>query len=89
MKYVNTSSETRRWTGIQRPDGRGLELEPGETVDLDQEVSDPFLQPVSPPRKGKKPDSEPDASPAADDTAGQADSTSDEAEPAGDAPKED
>lgn len=56
MKYVNTSSETRRWTGIQRPDGRGLELGPGETVELDCEVSDPFLAPVETKRKrGAKP----------------------------------
>jgi hypothetical protein len=87
MKYQNTSSETRRWTGIQRPDGRGLELEPGEVVELDCEVSDPFLAPVSPPRKGKKPDPAPE--PAPDDTAAPADSTSDEAEPDRDAPKED
>ena len=82
MKYQNTSSETRRWTGVQRRDGRGLELGPGETVDLDCEVSDPWLQPVSPPRKGKRPDPEPDLAPAAD-TAAQADSTSDEVKPSG------
>lgn len=65
MKYVNTSSEARRWLHVQRPDGRGLELEPGETVDLDQEVSDPFLQPVEPKRKRAKadPDPAPDDSP--------------------------
>ena len=66
MKYQNTSSETRRWTGVQRPDGRGLELGPGETVELDCEVSDPFLAPVDTRRKrgkadqGEQPDEQPD-----------------------------
>jgi hypothetical protein len=66
MKYVNTSSEARRWLHVQRPDGRGLELEPGEIVDLDQEVSDPFLTPVESKRKRAKvePDPTPHDSPA-------------------------
>ena len=46
-EFVNNGSERRVWTGIQREDGRTLELDPGETVELDLSARfrDPYLQP--------------------------------------------
>jgi hypothetical protein len=45
MKFVNSSAYTRTWTSLTK-DGRTLELQPGETVELDQDISDPWLVPV-------------------------------------------
>ena len=33
--YRNADYQTRVWPSLQRPDGRTLELEPGETVELE------------------------------------------------------
>ena len=46
QSYTNTSSDHRVWPGIRTPDGLTLELAPGESVDLDVEVTDPYLQPT-------------------------------------------
>lgn len=55
MKYANTDAETRRWLTLQHPDGHTLELAPGETVELKEEIDDPYLKPVK-PAKGKTPE---------------------------------
>jgi len=46
--YLNASDERRTWTRITRPDGRTLELAPGEEAELDlaEDFSDPFLRPA-------------------------------------------
>ena len=46
--YTNTSSSRRVWPRIQGPDGHTLELDPGESVDLDppEGFADPYLQPT-------------------------------------------
>ena len=46
MLYVNRDSQRRVWPALQGADGRTLELGPGETVELDQEVVDPHLVPA-------------------------------------------
>jgi hypothetical protein len=48
MRFKNHDSNTRMWLTLHREDGRTLELEPGETVDLDlpKDFSDPHLRPV-------------------------------------------
>ena len=38
--FKNSDVHARVWTHVQRPDGRTLELEPGEEVELD--LSDGF-----------------------------------------------
>ena len=46
-EFVNKGSERRVWPGIQREDGRTLELDPGESAELDlpPRFKDPYLQP--------------------------------------------
>jgi hypothetical protein len=45
-RYVNTDS-ARRHYGVTLPDGRGLSLDPGETVDLDVDPgATPHLEPA-------------------------------------------
>jgi hypothetical protein len=51
MKFVNASPYQRTWLFLSK-DGRTLVLNPGETVELDQEVDDPWLVPV--PTRSKK-----------------------------------
>ena len=55
FRYRNSDSHRRTWGRIQRPDGRTLELEADEAVDLEQEVDAAFLEPMVPvtraPRK--------------------------------------
>ena len=73
MLYRNTSALRRVWTHITAPSGT-LELDPGETVDLDGPVSDPHLTPAEPalvppaeaPKKdkGRKPAPDQEPSPA-------------------------
>lgn len=46
--YRNTDSETRIWPTLQRPDGRTLELAPGEEAEVGEEIAaDPWLAPVA------------------------------------------
>jgi hypothetical protein len=49
MEYENVDYQTRVWPSIRTADGRTLELGPGETADLpdDIDVDDPFLRPVT------------------------------------------
>lgn len=42
--FTNTDVHARVWPSIQRPDGRTLALEPGESADLDVEPDDPYLR---------------------------------------------
>lgn len=55
MRFKNFDSNTRTWLNLQREDGRTLELEPGETVDLDlpKDFSDPHLRPIVTKRESK------------------------------------
>lgn len=49
--YVNTSSQTRHWLGLTRPDSlRTLELAPGEEAELDlpDNFTDHHLKPTTP-----------------------------------------
>lgn len=46
MKHVNTDVHRRRWITLQGPDGRTLELDPGQVVDLPEPIDDPYLKPV-------------------------------------------
>lgn len=53
MRYVNSDIHARVWTHLTNPEtGATLELAPGESVDLDEEVADPYLQLVAAPKKG-------------------------------------
>lgn len=44
--WKNVDVHTRVWTHLQRPDGRTLELQPGEEVELDLsgDFDDPYLR---------------------------------------------
>ena len=47
-KYKSTAQHRRVWPSIQRPDGSTLELDPGETAELDlpKGFKDPALEVV-------------------------------------------
>lgn len=55
--FVNSGDESRTWPGIQRPDGSTLQLEPGETADLElpAHFQDEYLKPVKTPAKATVP----------------------------------
>lgn len=63
-EYTNTDSQRRVWPDIQLPDGHTLELDAGETVELDLAAGfdDPFLKPKAKP--ARKPASPPGPVPA-------------------------
>ena len=46
-KYQNTSEHRRVWPGIQTADGATLELDAGETVELEDTYDDVNLKPIS------------------------------------------
>ncbi len=64
IEYTNMDTQRRVWPDIQLPDGRTLELDAGETVELELagSFSDPFLKPKSKP--ARKPASSPGSVPA-------------------------
>lgn len=55
-RYRNTDDHRRVWGKLQRPDGRTLELDPGEVVDLNETTDAPYLELVNskPPEKAKE-----------------------------------
>ena len=56
--YRNTDVHVRTWPSLRRPDGRTLELGPGEKVDLDVDVTDVWLKRagLEPRRSARKAD---------------------------------
>ena len=46
FRYRNSDSHRRTWGRIQRPDGRTLELDADESVDLEQEIEAAYLESV-------------------------------------------
>lgn len=56
MLYKNTSGIRRVWPQLQRPDGSTLELDAGESAELDLPAGfkDTNLQPPPKPKKQKK-----------------------------------
>jgi len=59
-QYRNTTEQRRVWPTIQRPDGTTLDLEPGETAELElpENFSDATLEDVAPPKKLTKKEQE-------------------------------
>jgi hypothetical protein len=55
VRFKNHDDNRRVWSGIQREDGRTLELGAGESVDLDlpKGFKDPHLRPVVVKRAAK------------------------------------
>ena len=67
-RYVNTDYQTRVWPDLKGPDGRTLELGPGQSADVEvpDDFDDPYLKPHASKGSAKPPPSPP-ATPSGDD----------------------
>lgn len=56
MRYRNTSDATRIWPGLtDNATGCTLQLDPGETAEVDGDVTDTYLTVVKEPKPAKDP----------------------------------